>query len=161
MNWIFLVAGVLLLFMGSASADPLHILPDPPGLGAGGPLKQLETLVSGDSALAASLATAVPSIQDGNGQKCWRAAASFGAAVKAHPVPLTLQAMTDIEGFRIVTIAAEQLCAEPACTQVFAELANGVAQMGVGLPVTALSAICAKVPHIAIVAPSPSPVSPP
>lgn len=97
---------------------------------------------------AAKLATEIPALQDNNGKACWTRASSIGVLLKAHPLPLTLKAATDLEALRLFSMAINQMCADPACTQVFTDLANGIQQVGVGIPVPSLTAICAKIPTI-------------
>lgn len=97
---------------------------------------------------AAKLATEIPALQDNNGAACWKQMSSIGVLLKAHPLPLTLKAATDFEALRLLSMSINQACANPACTQVFTDLSNGVAQIGVGIPVPSLTVICAKVPTI-------------
>lgn len=114
-------------------------------------ITQIGNVFSADVSGAESLATAIPDLQDGNGAACWKAGTSLSAVIKLHPLPVTGSALTDLEALRLATAAAEQLCSNPACNQVFAELSNGVSQLGVGITVPSLSALCAKVPHVALV----------
>lgn len=97
---------------------------------------------------AAALAVAIPSLQDNNGAACWKQASSIGVLLKAHPLPVTFKAATDFEALRLFSMAVNQMCQNPACTQVFTDLSNGVAQIGVGIPIPSLTSLCAKVPTI-------------
>lgn len=121
----------------------------------GGPLSALAAIIATDLASAEALSTAIPALQDGNGQICWRVMANFGAIVKAHPLPATLRAATDLEALRLQLMAAHQVCESAACTQVFAELSNSISAVALGLPIPSLNSLCAKVPPIAVVAPNP------
>jgi hypothetical protein len=132
-----------------------------------GPFQAIADLISSDSDAAIALSTSIPELQDGNGQQCWMAMRSFGAVLKAHPVPLTLKAQTDMEALRLLTMAANKLCSNTACTQVFADLTNG-AQTVTGSPlgIPSLNGLCSKVPQIvvaapvAVPAPTPAPATP-
>jgi len=150
--------------------DPLNLIPgctpanDPQHGSSGNPLakmfQDIADLIGSDSDAAIALSTAIPDLQDGNGQQCWMGMKVFGEVVKAHPVPLTLKAQTDLEGMRLLIMAANKLCSNTACTQVFADLTNGINTVApVSLPVAlpSLNSLCSKVPQIAVVAPVPVP----
>lgn len=128
------------------------------------PFQDLATFIGNDIDAAVALSTAIPALQDGNGQQCWMGMQQFAAVVNAHPVPLTLKVATDLEALRLSMMAANNLCANPHCTQVFADLSNGVQQLAVGIgsaiPVPSLNAVCSKVPQIAVVASVPVPATP-
>ena len=125
------------------------------------PLQDLATFISGDLAGAAELAVSIPNIQDGNGQACWQALEAAGQVFKAHPVPLTLQAATDLEALRLLVMTANKICTNSACTQVFTDTANIIqAAAPVPLPIPGLTSLCAKVPEIAVVAPSAAAAAP-
>lgn len=128
------------------------------------PFQDLATFIGEDIDAAVTLSTAIPSLQDGNGQQCWMGMQQFSAVVKAHPVPLTLKVATDLQALRLSMMAANNLCANPHCTQVFADLSNGVQQLAVGIgssiPVPSLNAVCSKVPQIAVVAAVTVPATP-
>lgn len=128
------------------------------------PFQDLADFIGDDSAAAIALSTAVPELQDGHGQQCWIATKQFGEVVKAHPVPLTLKAQTDLEALRLLAMAANNLCANPHCTQVFADLGNAVqtlAPLNASIPIPSLHDLCAKVPQVAVVPPIPVPATPP
>jgi hypothetical protein len=128
------------------------------------PFQDLATFIGNDDTAAVALSTAIPSLQDGHGQQCWMAMQQFSAVVKAHPVPITLKIATDLEALRLSMMAANNLCANPHCTQVFADLSNGVQKLAVGLggniPIPSLNAICSQVPQIAVAAPVTVPAAP-
>jgi len=120
------------------------------------PFQDLATFIGDDIDAAVALSTTIPALQDGNGQQCWMGMQQFSAVVKAHPVPLTLKVATDLEALRLAMMAANNLCANPHCTQVFADLANGVQQLSavnLSVPIPSLNSVCSKVPQIAVVAP--------
>jgi hypothetical protein len=122
------------------------------------PFNALANFIADDSDSAAALATAIPDLQDGHGQQCWMATKKFGEVIKAHPVPVTLKAQTDLEALRLLSMAANTLCANPHCTQVFADLATGVqtlAPLNASIPIPSLHDICAKIPQVAVIAPLP------
>lgn len=122
------------------------------------PFQDLASFINGDAVGAASLAVAVPELQDGTGLACWTAMQTAGRVFKAHPVPLTLQAMTDFEGLRLIVMATNQLCDNPACTIVFSDGINVVqAAAPLSLPaLPSLSALCSKVAHIKLSPPAQS-----
>jgi hypothetical protein len=129
------------------------------------PFQDIAKFIGDDADGAVSLATAVPEIQDGHGQQCWMAMASFGRIVKAHPVPLTLRVMTDLEALRLLGIAANRLCANVHCTQVFADQTAMIqAASPIPLILPSLHDLCTKVPQIAVIdaltVPPPAPVTP-
>lgn len=129
------------------------------------PFKELADFIGADSDTAIALSTQIPELQDGHGQQCWLATRQFGEVVKAHPIPLTLKAQTDLEALRLLMMAANNLCANVHCTQVFDDLKNGVqtlAPLNASIPLPGLHDLCAKVPQIAVIAPIsvPAPVVP-
>ena len=124
------------------------------------PFQDLATFIGDDDTAAVALSTAIPSLQDGHGQQCWIAMQQFSAVVKAHPVPITLKIATDLEALRLSMMAANNLCANPHCTQVFADLSNGVQQLAptnVSIAIPSLNSICSKVPQIALAPPVSAP----
>jgi hypothetical protein len=126
------------------------------------PFQDLANFVANDLDAAIALSTTIPSLQDGHGQQCWIAAKAFGDVVKAHPIPLTFRAATDLEALRLAQMAANNLCGNPHCTQVFADLATTVqtaAPLNVSIPIPSLHDLCSKVPQIAVAAPVTVPAS--
>jgi hypothetical protein len=118
------------------------------------PFQNLASFLSSDAANAISLSTTIPQLQDGHGQQCWIAMSTAGAVFKAHPVPLTLQAMSDVEALRLLAMTANNLCSNVHCTQVFADLTSmAQAASPVPLPIPSLHDLCSKIPQIAQVAP--------
>jgi hypothetical protein len=107
---------------------------------------------------AATLATQIPALQDNNGRACWQRLSSVGVLLKAHPLPVTFKAATDLEALRLFSMALNQTCGDPACTQVFTDLSTGISQLGVGIPVPSLTQICGKIPTITP-GPAPAPVA--
>ena len=86
------------------------------------PLQDLATFISSDATAAIALSTAIPELQDPNGGACWVGFETAAKVFTAHPVPLTLHAMTDVEALRLLIMASNKLCANAACTVVFADL---------------------------------------
>lgn len=128
------------------------------------PFNDLADFINTDAADAATLATAIPGLQDGHGQQCWMAMGQFTAVIKAHPIPLTLHAATDLEAFRLANMAANNLCSNVHCTQVFSDLSNAVQQVAGqiggaivtgGLQIPSLNSLCSKVPQVIVAAPAP------
>jgi hypothetical protein len=149
-------------FIGDAKAN-LGIAPGAGGAVSGAdqimtalakPFTDIANFIGGDADGAVTLSTAVPAIQDGHGQQCWMAMQSFGAIIKAHPVPLTFHVINDYETLRLLGIATNQLCSNVHCTQVFAD-ATAMAQAASPVPlvIPSLHDLCTKVPQIAVVAP--------
>lgn len=136
------------------------------------PFIDLANYIGDDAEGAITLSTSIPGIQDGHGQQCWIKARNFTAVFKAHPLPLTGAAMTDLEALRLLAISSKQLCEDAHCTQVFTDFKNmaiTVAQAGFGaIGATAvrsapsLQDVCTQVPNIPLVDPvasvPPSPV---
>lgn len=124
------------------------------------PFTDLANFINSDAIAAAQLAIAIPELQDGHGQQCWLAMGQFTAVLKAHPIPLTLRAMDDLEALRLAAMAANNICKNASCTQVFADLANGIQQVApvsLGIPIPSLNALCSKVPVVTVVPPVPMP----
>ena len=122
------------------------------------PFQDLANFLSSDAASAIALSTQIPSLQDGHGQQCWMAMATAGDVFKAHPVPVTLKAMTDVEALRLLAMTANNLCSNVHCTQVFADLTSmAQAASPVTLPIPGLHDLCSKIPQIA----QAPPVTPP
>jgi hypothetical protein len=108
--------------------------------------KKLEAMLNTDEAVA--LATAVPGVQDTVGAACWASFGNLSAVMKAHPLPLTLNAPADIQALRLVQIALNQVCANPNCGQVWTDAQNSVQALSlVPIPLS-LPDLCAKVPAI-------------
>lgn len=126
------------------------------------PFKDLADFIGTDSEEALALSTAIPDLQDGHGQQCWIATRQFGEVVKQHPIPLTLKAQTDLEALRLLMMAANNLCANVHCTQVFSDLANGVRALAPinAIPLPSLDSLCSKVPQIAVVPTIALPITP-
>ncbi len=113
------------------------------------PFKKLADFVGQDLEAAATLAVAIPTLQDTNGQACWIAMKDFGEVVQAHPVPLTFRAATDLQALRLLTMTANKLCANPACTIIFSDLANTAQTASpIPLPIPSLSQLCSKVAQL-------------
>lgn len=129
------------------------------------PFQDIANFIGEDADRAVALATIIPELQDGHGQQCWMAMASFGKIVKAHPVPLTLHVMNDFETLRLLAMATNNLCSNVHCTQVFAD-GTAMAQSASPVPliVPSLHDLCTKVPQIAVVppvtVPTPAPAPP-
>jgi hypothetical protein len=120
------------------------------------PFQDIANFVGSDNLEAAKLSVSIPELQDGNGLACLNAMATAAKVFKAHPLPLTLHVMTDIEAFRLNVAAVNRLCDTAACTVIFADGVN-VAQAAspvaiAGLP--SLSQLCAKVAHIQMATPA-------
>jgi hypothetical protein len=127
------------------------------------PFNDLADFLQSDATAATALSTVIPALQDGHGQQCWIAMSTAGAVFKAHPVPLTLKVMTDIEALRLLEMTSNNLCANVHCTQVFADLtAMAQAASPQTLPIPSLHDLCSKIPQVALVdAITPPVVTPP
>jgi hypothetical protein len=131
------------------------------------PFVDIANFIGDDIDGAITLSTQIPSLQDGNGQQCWMALKDFGSIIKVHPLPLTGKAITDLEAGRLLVMAANRLCLNSHCTQVFADLAGAVQSVGSlapigtgGIPVPSLNTLCSHVPQVAVVAPVQVPATP-
>lgn len=149
--------------------DPAHLLPGcQTTLDASGnpieqilsqPMQQLADFIAGGFDDAVTLSTAVSNLQDGNGQACWSVLREYSAVLKAHPIPITLKFAADLESLRLLNMAAKKVCQTASCTQVFNELTNGITSLSpISIPIPSISALCAKVPDIAVVAATPAPI---
>jgi hypothetical protein len=118
------------------------------------PFQDIANFIGEDADGAVALATAIPNLQDGHGQQCWIAMQSFGAIIKAHPIPITFHVINDYESLRLLGIATNNLCSNVHCTQVFADFsAMAVAASPMPLAIPSLHDLCTKVPQIAVVPP--------
>ena len=129
------------------------------------PFQDLAAFLSSDAASAIQLSTQIPALKDGEGQQCWIAMSTAGDVFKAHPVPVTFKAMTDVEALRLLQITANKLCVNVHCTQVFSDLGSlAQAASPVPLPIPSLHDLCSKIPQASLTAPitytPPTPVSP-
>lgn len=118
------------------------------------PFQDIANFIGSDADGAVALSTAIPNIQDGHGQQCWIAMQSFGAIIKAHPIPITFHVINDYESLRLLGIATNNLCSNVHCTQVFADftaMAQAASPMPLAIP--SLHDLCTKVPQIAVVPP--------
>lgn len=126
------------------------------------PFQKLADFLSSDAEAAIALSTQIPALQDGHGQQCWMAMSTAGAVFKAHPVPLTFKAMTDVEALRLLTMTANNLCTNVHCTQVFADLTSAAqAASAVPLPIPGLHDLCSRIPQIAVTQPVTTPAAAP
>lgn len=118
------------------------------------PFQDIANFIGEDADGAVALATAIPNLQDGHGQQCWIAMQSFGAIIKAHPIPITFHVINDYESLRLLGIATNNLCSNVHCTQVFADFsAMATAASPMPLAIPSLHDLCTKVPQIAVVPP--------
>jgi hypothetical protein len=118
------------------------------------PFQDLANFIGDDIDAAITLSTSVPTLQDGNGQRCLMAFKTFGTVIKAHPAPLTFKIASDLEAFRLKQAAVNNLCQEEACTVVFDDFTQTITALApVPLPVPSLHDLCSKVPTIKLVAP--------
>ncbi len=118
------------------------------------PFQDIANFIGEDADGAVQLATAIPNLQDGHGQQCWIAMQSFGAIIKAHPIPITFHVINDYESLRLLGIATNNLCSNVHCTQVFADFtAMAQAASPIPLAIPSLHDLCTKVPQIAVVPP--------
>jgi hypothetical protein len=137
-------------------------------------LEVIANLFAGDANDAMNAALSQPDIQDGNGYSCWKAASAFTTVYKAHPAALTGELMSDLEYQRLMFKAASNLCASPACQQVFGESIAQVAKFASAVPGGAVvgtqnpfTLACSFITTVAIVAPpagatpSPTPTTTP
>ena len=118
------------------------------------PFQDLAAFIKSDAQGAITLSTQISALQDGHGQQCWIAMSTAGDVFNAHPVPLTLKAMTDLEALRLLEVATNNLCSNVHCTQVFADLsALAQAVSPIPLAIPTLHDLCGKIPQVALVAP--------
>ena len=75
----------------------------------------------------------------------------------------TFKVSTDLEALRLLMMASNNLCSNAHCTQVFGDLASGIAQLAplnASIPVPSLHDLCAKIPQVAVVPPVTAPAAP-
>jgi hypothetical protein len=124
-------------------------------------MQKLATFISQGFADAEALSVAVPTIQDGNGNTCWKTIGAAATVLQQHPLTDHItEGPFDLEYVRIIGLLANQVCTNAACTQVFNEasnMASAIAPLPVALP--SITSLCAKVPTIALVAPNATPVT--
>ncbi len=94
---------------------------------------------------AEALATQIEGLQDPVGKACWASFANLGAVTKAHPLPLTVHLATDLEAVRLFAMALKQVCANPNCTQLFADLKNQIATLAPLKTPFQIGSICASI----------------
>lgn len=135
---------VLAAVLASPAAAQAPVSKPLPGI-----LAKFSSLFTSDFSGAAALAMSIPGLPDGVGARCWAHGwGPVGQVITAHPLALTGQLATDVEATRLLTIALNNLCANPDCTQVFTQQANAVATLGTGITPPSFTALCAKVPGI-------------
>jgi hypothetical protein len=156
------LTGNIINDLGSGVTDKSAAALDSLGTALAKPFNDIANFIGADADGAVALATAIPNLQDGHGQQCWIAMQSFGAIIKAHPVPITFHVINDYESLRLLGIATNNLCSNVHCTQVFADftaMAQAASPMPLALP--SLHDLCTKVPQIAVVPPIPVAASTP
>jgi hypothetical protein len=156
------LTGNIINDLGGGVTDKSAAALDSLGTALAKPFNDIANFIGADADGAVALATAIPNLQDGHGQQCWIAMQSFGAIIKAHPVPITFHVINDYESLRLLGIATNNLCSNVHCTQVFADftaMAQAASPMPLALP--SLHDLCTKVPQIAVVPPIPVAASTP
>lgn len=117
---------------------------------AGNPLNALGAWADADIQAAVAAATADPALQDTVGAACWKQMGSLVSILKKHPLPATLHLATDIEYARLTQASLNQLCRNPSCSQVWADMANSVRAFSV-LPLPfSFASLCSKVPIVGL-----------
>lgn len=119
------------------------------------PLNDLQKFVGSDLNGGIKLSTLIPDLQDGHGQQCYIAMRSFTAIFKAHPLPATLQVVTDFEAFRLAAAAATRLCHDTHCIQLSVDTTNAIQRtvgpLAAGVTPPTLQSLCAYVPDVPLV----------
>ena len=124
------------------------------------PMQDLANFISKGLGDAATLAVAIPDLQDGNGPACWLMLQHAGEVLQAHPLPVTLNGALDLEAVRLLHMTAAKVCSYSPCTQVFNEATNVVsAAAPLKTPIPSMTQLCAQIPPIAVVAPFVTPVA--
>ncbi len=142
----------------------------PPGVGDGALptlVQNFITWLTTDFTNAMTISQSPPI--DVNNVACLTGLQPAATLLSQHPIPLTLKLASDFAAFRKLMIIAHSICENPACTQVFTETTNGIAALGLGIPLpfTPMQ-LCGKVTPISTVAavtapplPMPSPTPSP
>jgi hypothetical protein len=148
------LTGNIINDLGTTATDKSSTALNSLGAALAKPFNDIANFIGEDADAAVALATMIPNLQDGHGQQCWIAMQSFGAIIKAHPVPITFHVINDYESLRLLGMATNNLCSNVHCTQVFADFsAMAVAASPVPLAIPSLHDLCTKVPQIAVVDP--------
>jgi hypothetical protein len=112
------------------------------------PINTLASWADTDIAAAIVLAGALPDLQDGIGQACWKTVQSVANVVKAHPLPLTFKLASDIQAARLVQMGLNRICSDPNCSQVWADLNNAANALQIIPLAFQPASLCAKIPTI-------------
>lgn len=122
-------------------------------------LQQLADFIAGDLSNASDLAISIPDTLDGNGQICLDAMKSASIVFQANPVPSVTDKQglaSALERIRLLAMTANKVCANPSCTQVFADASGALAQLApLKMPaVPNLHDICSLIPTVALAKPT-------
>ena len=121
-----------------------------PAMAADNPLNSLKTWASKDVDTAITAATLYPDVQDTVGAACFAQIKTLAQMIADHPLPLTLHAATDIEYSRLVQGEFNLLCRNPACAQVWSDMANNVKALEIAPLPFSFTSICSKVPVVGL-----------
>lgn len=119
-------------------------------IAADNPLNSLKTWASKDVDTAITAATLYPDVQDTVGAACFVQIKTLAQMIADHPLPLTLHAATDIEYSRLVQGEFNLLCRNPACAQVWSDMANNIKALEIAPLPFSFTSICARVPVVGL-----------
>lgn len=139
---LFLLAGLGLLFSGQPASAQVNKTAN---------VSSFATFVTNLAAIdeAITLSIQIPTLQDPIGNSCWTQMKGLQALIKAHPSPLTFKVAADWEAARLLAIAAQQICTNPSCGQMWADAQNAVAAVSNAPIPFSMTSFCSKVPAIA------------
>ena len=146
-------AASVLLLGGAHAAD---LKKAAPARASSNPINLLASWADADVKAAIAAATSFPGLQDTVGAACWTQISTLAAIVKAHPLPVTFHLATDIEYARLIQASLNQLCRNPACSQVWSDAANAASSFAVIPLALSLPSLCAKVPVVGLSAVPPT-----
>ncbi len=135
MKKIVVIAGLVLLATPAAADNPLN---------------SLKTWASQDVDTAIAAAMKYSDVQDPVGAACFGQIKTLAQMIADHPLPLTLHAATDIEYTRLVQGEFNLLCRNPACAQVWSDMANNIKALEIAPLPFSFTSICAKVPVVGL-----------
>lgn len=132
-----------------------------PASAGGNPINALANWATGDVAAAVTASTKYSGLNDQVGAACLKDITLLATIIHDHPLPVTLKLASDLEYGRLTQAQLNVICRNPACAQVWGDMANAAKAIQVlPLPI-AFASICAKVPVVGLTMPAPAPVSTP
>ena len=148
----FLAAALVMLLVTDDARAQTPIPPKRPApvRASSNPLNMLADWADADVKSAIAASTQFPALQDQVGAACWAQISTLSGIVKAHPLPVSFHLATDIEYARLIQASLNQLCRNPACAQVWSDMANAAQSFSVTPLPMSFTSLCAKVPVVGL-----------